>query len=266
MPASCPSCGAALVERGPFTVCPNGFNCPAQLAGRLVHFASRAALDIEGLGEETARQLAAEGLVRELPDLFGLRAEQLVELEGFAEKSAGNLVAAIEKARRAELQRFLYALGIPEVGEAVAKDLARHFRSFARIRGASPEELEEVPGIGPKMAKEIAAFFAQPENRRALDALLERMEIVVPGGGGGAALAGLKLVFTGGLQGFGRRQAKDLVESLGGRVTSAVSKETDFVVAGADPGSKLEEARALGVEVLDEAGFVDLLRRRGVDL
>jgi DNA ligase (NAD+) len=266
MPATCPSCGAALVERGPFTLCPNGFNCPAQLAGRLVHFASRAALDIEGLGEETAKQLAAEGLVRELPDLFELRAEQLVELEGFAEKSAGNLVSAIEKARRAELQRFLYALGIPEVGEAVAKDLARHFRSFARVRDASPEELEEVPGIGPRMAAEIAAFFAQADNRRVLDALLERLQIVVPGGSGGAALAGLKLVFTGGLQGFGRRQAKDLVESLGGRVTSAVSKETDFVVAGADPGSKLEEARALAVQVLDEAGFVDLLRRRGVDL
>jgi DNA ligase (NAD+) len=264
MPATCPSCGTPLVARGPYTVCPNGFECPAQLAGRLVHFGSRAALDIEGLGEETAKQLVEEGLVRELPDLFGLRAEQLVELEGFAEKSAGNLVAAIQKARRADLHRFLYALGIPEVGEAVAKDLARHLRSFDAVRRASAEELQAVPGVGPKMAAEIAAFFAQPANRRVLDALLRPMQIVAPRGAA-AALAGAKFVFTGGLERFGRRQARELVESLGGRVTSAVSAETDYVVAGADPGGKLDEARQLGVEVLDEAGFLKLLRSRGVE-
>src|SRR6185295_8031199 len=164
MPERCPSCGTLLGERGPFTVCSNGFECPAQLAGRLVHFASRHALDIEGLGEESAKPFVSAGLVHTLPDLFDLTAEQLTPLEGFAEKSATKLIEALEKARRTDLPRFLYGLGIPEVGTAVARDLARHFRAFARLRAASEEELQEVPGVGPRMAEQILAFFAEPRN------------------------------------------------------------------------------------------------------
>ncbi len=177
MPAECPSCGTPLVERGPFTVCPNGFGCPAQLAGRIVHFASRDALDIDGLGDETAKLFVTAGLVRQLPDLFGLGVEQLLPLEGFAQKSAEKLVEAIAKAAHAELPRFLYGLGIPEVGVAVARDLARHFGTFAGLREASAERLQEVPGVGPRMAEQITAFFAEPGNAAVLDELLARMKL-----------------------------------------------------------------------------------------
>ena len=268
MPARCPSCGTELEQRGPFTVCPNGFDCPAQRAGRLQHFASRDALDIEGLGEETAQLLVTTGLVGDLADLFDLRAEQLQPLEGFAEKSAGKLVAAIRGASPAELHRFLFGLGIPEVGVKVARDLAGHFGTLAAVRGASEEALQEVPGVGPRMAAQIAGFFAAPRHAALIDRLLDgRLEVGAAGSGGreenGAPLAGLTFVFTGGLERFSRREAKQAVERHGGRVTSSVSRATDYVVAGADPGSKLDEARALGVPTLDEDGFVALLAGRG---
>ncbi len=177
MPDSCPSCGTPLIERGPFTVCPNAFQCPAQLAGRIVHFASRDALDIEGLGDESAKLFVSRGLVRQLPDLFELRAEQLVDLDGFAEKSSQKLVEALAKAAHVEVARFLYGLGIPEVGVAVARDLARHFGSFAALRTATEEELQEVRGVGPRMAEQILAFFQEPQNAAILDSLLERVHL-----------------------------------------------------------------------------------------
>jgi DNA ligase (NAD+) len=263
MPARCPSCGAGLVERGPFTVCPNGFECPAQLAGRIQHFAARDALDIEGLGEETAKQLVAEGLVRHLPDIFEVTEEQLIRLEGFAAKSASNLVQAIARASNPELHRFLYGLGIPEVGAAVARDLARHFGDFDAIRSATREELEEVHGVGPKMAEQIVAFFQERRNQRVLDQLAAKVRIRGTGTAGGAALKGLKFVFTGSLARLSRREAQELVESLGARAASSVSRETDYVVAGADPGSKYDKAVELGVTVLSEEEFLDLVRRKG---
>jgi DNA ligase (NAD+) len=263
MPQKCPSCGTPLLERGPFTICPNSFECPAQLAGRVQHFASRNALDIEGLGDETARLLVTEGLVRQLPDLFDLTPEQLVTLEGFAEKSAENLVDGLAKASRAELHRFLIGLGIPEVGVAVAKDLARHFRSLDALRRASGEDLETVPGVGPKMAEQIATFFGDERNREILDTLLAKVVLVEPTGEAATQLAELKVVFTGGLTQLSRRDAKQLVESLGGRVTSSVSKETAFVVVGANPGSKSDDAQRLGVQTLTEEEFVDFVRSKG---
>jgi DNA ligase (NAD+) len=271
MPESCPSCGTELVERGPFTVCPNGFACPAQLVGRLVHLASRNALDIEGLGDESARLFVAQGLIRELPDVFDLEAEQLVDLEGFAEKSAGKLIEAIAKAAKTELPRFLYGLGIPEVGVAVARDLARHFQSLDRLRGASEEELQEVPGVGPKMAEQIVAFFRDETNARNLDRLASRCEIAPLEASGAASpavqpLAGQKWVFTGGLSRLSRRDAQALVESLGARAAGSVSKATDAVVVGEDAGSKAEEARRLGVKTLNEAEFLAFLRELGVDV
>ncbi|MFQ5890861.1 MAG: NAD-dependent DNA ligase LigA [Gemmatimonadota bacterium] len=267
MPDRCPSCGTLLIERGPFTICPNGFECPAQLAGRIQHFASRNALDIEGMGEETARLLVEKDLVRRLPDLFRLTVEDLLPLEGFAEKSAQNLVEAIRRASHVELARFLVGLGIPEVGVAVAAELARHFRSFDAIRAADEETLQGVSGVGPKMAEQIVAFFAESHNAHALDELLGGLVTIVQpaeaAAGAGAGLEGRKFVFTGALSRLSRREAKALVESLGGRVTSSVSRETDFVVAGEAPGSKLDRARRLGVEVLDEDAFVRLLRGHG---
>jgi DNA ligase (NAD+) len=270
MPDRCPSCRHELVERGPFTVCPNGLACPAQLAGRIVHFVSRRALDIEGLGGEKSSQLVREGLVREPADLFRLTAEQLVELEGFAEKSATSLVEAIARARRPSLERFLNGLGIPEVGEAVAKDLARHFGSFAALRAADVEMLQGVSGVGPKMAEQIAGFFADRATARLLDRLLEFVspETRAPAGGRRAdgPLAGRKVVFTGGLSALTRPRATELIEGLGGRVSGSVSRETAFVVVGEEPGSKLADAQRLGVETLDEAAFLDRLRSWGASV
>jgi DNA ligase (NAD+) len=284
MPATCPSCGTALVERGPFTVCPNSFECPAQLAGRIIHFASRSGLDVEGLGEESAKLFVAQGLVRQLPDLFALRPEQLVELEGFADKSAGKLVENIARAAKTTLPRFLYALGVPEVGFSVARDLARHFGSFGRLRAASEEVLQEVSGVGPRMAEQIVAFFAEPHNAEVLDALLARMEVeetapVVPsavsaagadasaeGEASGPLLAGKKFVFTGGLAQVSRTRAQELIESLGARAVGSVSKKTDYVVIGEDPGSKADDARRLGVTTLDEEQFLALLREAGAEI
>ncbi|HVS02438.1 MAG TPA: NAD-dependent DNA ligase LigA, partial [Thermoanaerobaculia bacterium] len=173
MPAACPSCGTALVERGPFTVCPNGFDCPAQVAGRIQHLASRDALDIAGLGEERARLLVERGLVRSLPDLFDLQEGDLVPLPGFAARSAANLLQGIRRGADAELARFLYGLGIPEVGVKVARDLAAHFGSLAALRQADEAALMQVPGVGPRMAEQIVAFFAEPRNAAVLDRLLE---------------------------------------------------------------------------------------------
>jgi DNA ligase (NAD+) len=265
LPAACPSCNTPLVERGPFTLCPNSFECPAQLAGRIQHFASRHALDIEGLGEETARQLVAEGLVRHLSDLFDLTADHLVTLDGFAAKSARNLVESIDRAASVSLSRFLYGLGIPEVGVTVARDLARHFGSVDVIRNATPETLAGVHGVGTKMAEQIAGFFQNVRNGKTLDDLLAKVTVEdeTPQG---AALAGLKLVFTGSLQHFSRDEAKQLVEALGARATTSVSKGTSYVVYGEDPGSKLDKARDLGVSVLTEAEFLDLLKSKGVEV
>ena len=280
MPAACPSCGTPLTERGPFTVCPNSFECPAQLAGRIVHFASRNALDIAGLGDETAKLFVSEGLVRQLPDLFDLTTEQLVNLEGFAEKSATNLVDALRNAARPELARLLYGLGIPEVGIAVARDLARHFGSFAKVRAADEAALQEVPGIGPRMAEQITAFFREPKNAEVLDALVTKLAVsdvedvaespASPRSDTPAAavlpLAGKKIVFTGGLSRLSRPEAQELVERLGARATGSVSKATDWVVVGEDAGSKADNARKLGVATLDEDGFLALLREHGVDV
>ncbi|HXU33464.1 MAG TPA: NAD-dependent DNA ligase LigA [Thermoanaerobaculia bacterium] len=262
MPADCPSCGTALIERGPFTVCPNSFECPAQRVGRIVHFASRNALDIEGLGDESAKLFVKEGLVRQLPDLFRLKREKVAPLEGFAEKSATKLVEAIERARKTELARFLYGLGIPEVGTAVARDLARHFRTFERIRSASAEELQTVPGVGPRMAEQILAFFAESQNAAVLDALrevIELAEVTAPAPAAPSALLGKKFVFTGGLETLSRDEAKARIEQLGAKAVSSVSKATHYVVVGSDPGSKADDAARLGVATLDEAGFLALL-------
>ncbi|HVT57303.1 MAG TPA: NAD-dependent DNA ligase LigA [Thermoanaerobaculia bacterium] len=279
MPAECPSCGTPLTERGPFTVCPNSFECPAQLVGRIVHFASRGALDIEGLGEESARLFAAQGLVRQLPDLFDLRAEQLALLEGFAEKSSQKLVEALGRAAHVELARFLYGLGIPEVGSAVARDLARHFGTLAALRAAGEAELEEVRGVGPRMAEQIAGFFRDPKNATILDQLLGKVELIESpparppdtaassaeaAPGPAPPLAGLKFVFTGSLASMSRRDAQALVESQGARAPGSVSRATDYVVVGEEAGSKGEKAKKLGVQTLDEAAFLDLLRGKGI--
>ena len=271
MPETCPACGSEVMEQGPFTVCPNRFACPAQLKGRIVHFGSRGALDIEGLGEETAALLVERERVEELAHLFDLEPDDLVDLEGFGQKSATNLVAAIRDAKRVELHRFIFGLGIPEVGQAVARDLARHFGSLEALRRADREALEEIPGVGPKMSEQITAFLHDERNASHIDAILERgMELLPPEGppeGPDARpLEGTTWVFTGGLERLTRSRAKELVARFGGRATSSVSSATDFVVAGPGAGSKLEKARELGIEVLDEEEFVRRMSESGIEV
>jgi DNA ligase (NAD+) len=267
MPERCPACGTEVVVRGPFTLCPNRFGCPAQLKGRIVHFGSRNALDIEGLGEETAALLVERGLVRELADLFDLQEDALERLPGFAKKSAANLVQAIQRRKRVELQRFLFGLGIPEVGQAVARDLALHFRTLDAVRGADRDSLEAVQGIGPRMSELIVEFLQEEENALAIDAVIGKgMELLSPSGSADASLSGKKFVFTGALESMSRSEAKALVERAGGRVAGSVSSETSFVVAGADAGSKLARALELGVGVLSEGEFLGLLADHGVEV
>jgi DNA ligase (NAD+) len=267
MPSKCPACGSQVIERGPYTLCPNHFGCPAQLKGRIRHFASREGLDIEGLGEETVSALIDRGLARDLADLFRIKTNDLLRLEGFAERSAKKLVDAIQRGRRVELGRFLYALGIPEVGAAVARDLAQKFRSFESLRRASREDLERVSGIGPKMSAAISKFFSDKRNQRAIDALLEAgLQINETKRPQRQPLSGKTFVFTGALERFSRSEAQRLVEALGGNAASSVSSETDYVVVGSEPGQKLEQAKSKGVKTLSEREFAELLRDAGAEV
>ncbi len=266
MPDRCPECGTEVYEDGPRTICPNRFGCPAQLKGRIVHFGSRSALDIEGLGEETATLLVDRGLVRRLADLFDLTPEQLMELEGFAEKSATALVDAIQSKKEPELDRFLIALGIPEVGVTVARSLADAFGGFQPIRSASREELEAIDGIGPRMSEAITGFFADERNAEAIDAILDHgiePEIVEPRGPELPELG--SAVFTGTIP-VPRVVAEKAWRSVGGKTTGSVSKKTDFVVAGDNAGSKLDKAEKLGVTVLDYDAFLEKLREHGGEI
>jgi len=224
-------------------------------------------LDIEGLGEETAALLVDRGLVPGLASLFDLDAETLAHLPGFAEKSATNLVTAIARRKQVELHRFLFGLGIPEVGQAVARDLALHFRNLDDIRQAGREALEAVNGIGPRMSELISEFLREEKNAEAIDAVIARgIELIPPETPAETGLQGKKFVFTGGLDRLTRPQAKKAVEGAGGRVVSSVSAETDYVVAGSDSGSKLVKARELGVRILDEDEFRSLLAEAGVEM
>jgi DNA ligase (NAD+) len=260
MPARCPSCGSTVEADGPLVRCPNRFGCPAQLVGRRVHFASEGALDIEGLGVETASLLVNEGLVRSLGDLFRLRAADLEPLPRFAARSAHKLAEAIAGAKQVGLARFLYALGIPGVGAAVARDLAAHFGTWPAVERAGADALCAVPGIGPATGAAIRGFLDDPRHRRVIadlrDAGVTIGRAVQPRRG---ALAGTTIVFTGGLGGLTRSDAAQRAREAGARVTSSVSASTDYVVVGADPGSKLADARRLGVRTITEAQFRRLL-------
>lgn len=262
MPGTCPACRAPVVSHGPLDFCTNGLACPAQLKARIEHFASRQALDIQGLGERTVEQLLEAKLVSSVADLLTLSQEELVALEGFADLSASNLVQAIHDAKQIQLDRFLYALGIPEVGTQTARDLARHFGSLDAVLRARREELEAVPGIGPKVAEAVSDFLESPGTRKTIDALIERgLKLVETEATRAADFAGLTFVFTGGLESMSRGDAQALVRSLGGRTSSSVSAKTDYLVAGSDPGSKYDKAVELGVTVLSEEDFLKMLPR-----
>ncbi len=260
LPDTCPVCGTEVLrtEGDPIVHCPN-IDCPAQLRGRIEHFASRRAMDIEGLGEKLVVQLVASNLVRHLPDIYDLTVPQLTCLERMGEKSAQNLLKALEASKQTTLARFLYALSIVHVGEYVARLLAEHFGALSAVEQASYDELVAIAGIGPEIANSILHFFSQERNRQIVRELLDKGIQIRQEEAAAATLAGKTFVFTGVLNSFTREEATAQVERRGGRVTSSVSSRTDYVVVGENPGSKYQRAQELGVTVIGEEEFRELI-------
>ncbi len=261
MPAECPVCGTEVVREGPLHYCPAGLSCRAQLKGHLEHYASRNAMDIDGLGEETVDELVEREMVHDIADLYEFEVEDFMELERFARKSATNLYEAIQGAKNPSLDRFLFALGIRHVGEHVARLVAREFGTLEAIREASVDQLKETDGVGPEIAQSICEFFDDEDNQQVIDHLLGVGVDVEPMDDGeeSTALEGQTFVFTGALEGYTRSDAQEEVERRGGRATSSVSGNTDYLIAGDNPGSKLDDARERDVTILDEEGFEQLL-------
>jgi len=267
MPAACPACGSSVVrpEGEAISRCLNA-SCPARLKESILHFAGRGAMDIEGLGEALVEQLLAQGLVRDLADLYRLDAEALAGLERMGKKSAENLIAQLEKSRSVPLERVIQALGIRFVGERTAEILAEVFPSIDALIGASDEELTAVHEVGEQVAASIRLFFAQKENRVLIDRLRANGVAMLPGPprprAAGGPFHGLGCVITGIVPGFSRDDIKRMIRAGGGRVTESLSKKTDLLIAGADPGSKLEKARSLGVRVMEADEFLRLVGGR----
>ncbi|MDB5871901.1 MAG: NAD-dependent ligase LigA [Ramlibacter sp.] len=267
MPANCPVCGSdAVREEGEANHrCTGGLFCGAQRKQAILHFAQRRALDIEGLGEKLVDQMVEANVIKALPDLYRLGLNALSSLDRMADKSAQNVLAALEKSKQTTLPRFLYGLGVRHVGEATAKDLARYFGKLDAIMDASAEQLLEVPDVGPVVAESIHTFFQQPHNREVVEQLRAcgvTWDEGEPAARAPKPLAGKTIVLTGTLPTLSRDEAKDMLEAAGAKVAGSVSKKTDYVVAGAEAGSKLDKARELGVAVLDEEGLKELLRGR----
>jgi len=263
MPESCPVCDTPLVQpEGEVVIrCPNR-SCPAQILQTIIHFASRGAMDIEGLGEKTLVKLFDEGLVRDVADIYTLTAADLAELEGFGEIAAANLVRAIEASKARPWPRLLYGLGIRHVGDVTANAIAAVAPSLDALLAAGPDDLAAAEGVGPVVAGAIAEYLAVAGNRATLERLRDaglqvEMEAVAPPADG--PLTGMTVVVTGGLDALSRDEARRAIAAAGGKSTDSVSRKTSFVVAGRDPGSKLAKAESLGVPVLDEPGFLAVL-------
>jgi DNA ligase (NAD+) len=265
MPKHCPVCGSAIErpEDEAIARCSGGLFCPAQRKQALLHFASRRAMYIEGLGDKLIDQLVDNAVIKSPADLYKLGILALANLERMAQKSAANILAAIEKSRQTTLARFIFALGIRNVGEATARDLARHFGSLDALIAADADQLQQVRDVGPVVAASIARFFAEPHNREVVEQLRAagvRWEEGAPTAVASSPFAGKTFVLTGTLPTLTRDAAKDLIEARGGKVAGSVSKKTHYVVAGAEAGSKLEKAQELGIAILDEAEFMGLLK------
>lgn len=268
MPDHCPVCGSTVAREGAYYYCTGHATCPAQLKGAIEHFASKTALNIEGLGKKTIAQLVDRGFIRDLADIYHLRREQLLELDGFADRSATLLLEAIERSKRVPLDRFLYGLGIRQIGRHIATVLAREFGSLEAVMQADEPRLRAIKEIGPEISASLVSYFQEPSNRHVINRLIEAGLIIeqverthsrekselLP-------LAGKSFVFTGGLNTLSRHEAQTLVERLGGTVSSTVSSKTSYVVAGAEPGSKLAQAKALGISILTEQEFLALVRQ-----
>jgi DNA ligase (NAD+) len=265
MPDRCPACGGKVYRPAGEVVarCVN-VDCPARLFESILHFASRGAMDIEGLGPATIKELMDKGYVRSVEDIYFLTADQLYTLTNFKDKSVSNLLGAIEESKRRPLSRLLFALGIRHVGAHIAEVLARRFRTMDRLAEASLEELESIEEIGPTIAESVKAFFDEPRNRQLIERLKEAgVNMEEEEEAGPRDLEGLTFVLTGALSSMTRDEARAAIERRGGRVSSSVSRRTDYVVAGTDPGSKLVKARELGVKVIGEEEFLSMLEEGG---
>ncbi len=261
MPSRCPVCGALLSQEGAFFFCTGGYTCRAQLKWSIIHFASRRAMDIEGLGKETVEALLAKKLISHSADIYLLTKDQLLTVEGFKDKKAQNLLDGIETSKTCSLYRLLFGLGIRHVGEQVAKIIADHFGSLQVIEHASLDDIQSVKGIGPEIAQSVVDYFADSRNKKLLKLFLERGVCPVQESTKvrGGRLAGQTFVFTGELETMSRDQAQMKIEELGGRGINSVSQKTNFVVAGKNPGSKFDKAKKLGVKVLNEREFIQLI-------
>ncbi|OLS03132.1 NAD-dependent DNA ligase LigA [Tissierella creatinophila] len=262
LPKDCPACGSELIKDGVHIFCPNSLSCKPQLVKRLVHFASRNAMDIEGFNEKTAQKLLEELDIRDLPEIYEIKYDDLIHLEGFKEKKSNNLLQAIEKSKDVSLASFIYALGINNVGIKTATDLADSFKSLDNIKEAQFDELINVGDIGPIIAKNIIEFFHDEKILNALDKLLE--EGVVPHHEDlekkESIFTDKTVVITGTIEDLSRTDIKNKIETMGGKVTGSVSKKTDFVIVGENPGSKYEKARELGIEIIDENRLKNMLK------
>ncbi len=259
MPDSCPVCGSGVIREGAYHMCSAGLSCPAQLKQSIKHYASKQAMDIDGLGRKIVDKLVDEGIIGGVADLYGLNQQQLEPLEGFAEKSSQNMLQAIEASQHRSLTRFIYALGIRHVGRHLADVLAKAFDSIHQLAKAEVDSLMQINEIGPEVAQRVREFFANQGNRELIQELIRRgVNVAREKAPIKDTLQGKRFVFTGALSRLSRSQAKALVARLGGRATSSVSQATDYVVVGENPGSKLAEAKALGVRVISEGEFLKL--------
>lgn len=263
IPKTCPVCGTELVQfEGEVAIrCPN-ISCPAQIKRSIEHFASRGAMDIEGLGTALVEMLVDRGMVKDIADIYQLRKEEVAGLERMGDKSAQNLMEAIEKSKNQPLDRLIFALGIPYIGANAAKILARHFKSLEALQKVSKEELEQIEGIGEKMAESIVRYFNNEQNQKILKRLIEagvKTRLEESEEQQNQALQGLTFVLTGTLPHLKREEAKALIEKYGGKVSSSVSRKTSYVLAGEEPGSKLQKAKELGVPIIDEATFLQMI-------
>jgi DNA ligase (NAD+) len=260
MPSKCPVCHADVIKEEAIHRC-IGLDCPAQLKGRIKHFASKRAMDIDGLGVKLIDQLVDKGLVKDVADIYYIKKEELVALERMADKSAQNIIDAIEASKTKPLSKFLYALGIRNVGETTAEDLARHFQRLDDFFHLSEDDLMEVQGIGPEVASSVHQFFGDKKNKESIERLKKAgVKVIEPKVKEKGKLAGKIFVFTGSLKTFARNEARTLVESLGAMTSSSISKKVDFVVVGEDPGSKYDKAKELGIKILTEEEFKKMVR------
>jgi DNA ligase (NAD+) len=263
MPDHCPICGSTVGREGAYFYCTGQSVCGAQLKGTVEHFASKHALNIDGLGKKTVAQLIDKQLVQSLADLYRLKRDDLLKLDGFADRSTTLLLESIAGSKAVSLDRFLLGLGIRQVGQHIAKVLAREFESLDHIMSADRERFQQIREIGPEISESLVAYWSEPHNREVIAQLQESGVQIAPGKATGdqttRPLAGKTFVFTGGLDHFTRDSAQEMVEAAGARVASSVSKNTSYVVVGRDPGSKLDQARMLGVTTLTEQEFASLI-------